>query len=196
MLMSTAPELSVDVRELLRSPGAHRHVHLRQPLHDVRTSVVAVDEQTPVDVDAEIENVVDGLLVTGRVEATVRAQCVRCLTDVTDTLDVPVQELFARSTADAAADDEPGYAVLPGGILPLDTMVRDALVLAFPSAPLCREDCAGLCPECGADRNVTTCDHGAPADPRWQPLAGLAQLSALKNSTNSKEEGQDARPEA
>ena len=196
MLMSTAPQLSVNVRELLRTPGSHRHVHLRQVLADVRTPMVAVDERQAVVVDAELENVVDGLLVTGRVQATIQAECVRCLTAVSGHLDVPVQELFARSEADAGEDDEPGYAVLPGEVLPLDTMVRDALVLAFPSAPRCRDDCAGLCPECGADRNHTTCQHGGPVDPRWQPLAGLAGLAALNNAPDHQQEGHDARPEA
>jgi uncharacterized protein len=189
--MSTAsqPQLAVDVRELLQAPAAHRHVHLSRQLDDARTDVAAVDPDVPVTVDAEIENVMDGLLVTGHVEATIRTECVRCLTDVTQRLDVEVRELFARTPADADAS-EPGYAVLGGAILPLDTMVRDALVLAFPPAPRCRPDCAGLCPQCGADRNVATCDHHAPTDPRWLPLAGLRSL------TDTQEEGQDARPEA
>ena len=66
-------------------------------------------------------------------------------------------------------------AVLPDDRLPLDTMARDALVLGFPAFPLCRPDCAGLCPVCGADRNTIDCGHGGPEqlDPRW---AGLADL--------------------
>jgi uncharacterized protein len=176
MQMSLAPELAVNVRELMRAPAAHRHVHLEATLDDVRTPVAAVDPEVPAVVDVEIENVVDGLLVTGQIEAEVRAECVRCLTGVTDHVTVPVQELFARSSSDEGAD-EPGYAVLDGDTLPLDTMVRDALVLAFPTQPRCREDCAGLCPVCGADQNVTTCDHDAAADPRWLPLAGLRSLN-------------------
>jgi uncharacterized protein len=79
--------------------------------------------------------------------------------------------------------------VLPDDRLPLDTMARDALVLAFPAFPLCRPDCAGLCPECGADRNTVACGHGEPGvhDPRWAALAGLRQ---------ELEEEEVARPEA
>jgi uncharacterized protein len=192
MQMSLAPELSVNVRELMRAPAAHRHVHLEHALDDVRTPVAAVDPDVPAVVDVEIENVVDGLLVTGQVTADVRAECVRCLTGVTEHVTVGVQELFARSPGEAD-DGESGYAVLDGDTLPLDTMVRDALVLAFPAQPRCRSDCAGLCPVCGADQNETTCDHEAAADPRWLPLAGLRSLN---DNDDTNEEGQDARPEA
>ncbi|HXQ54586.1 MAG TPA: DUF177 domain-containing protein, partial [Actinomycetes bacterium] len=59
--------------------------------------------------------------------------------------------------------------------LPLDTMARDALVLAFPAFPLHSPDCAGLCPVCGADRNTIDCGHTGTEDidPRWAGLAGL-----------------------
>jgi uncharacterized protein len=48
--------------------------------------------------------------------------------------------------------------------------VRDAIVLELPMAPLCRDDCRGLCPQCGADRNEADCGCVAPADPRWANL--------------------------
>ncbi|HEY7606003.1 MAG TPA: DUF177 domain-containing protein, partial [Actinomycetes bacterium] len=140
----------------------------------------------PVTVDAEVESVVEGLLVTGRVSATAVVHCVRCLRDVDQAVQVEVRELFALEPGD---DEDEGYAVLPDDRLPLDTMARDALVLAFPAFPLCRPDCAGLCPVCGADRNATDCGHGGTdnLDPRW---AGLADL----RSTLQEED--DARPQA
>ena len=167
----TAPALAVDVRELLQKPGAHKHVVVRAPLDDLVTPVASVPPDRPVTVDAEVESVVEGLLVTGTVRATAVVRCVRCLIGLDQEQEAEVRELFALDPAEA---EEDGYAVLPGELLPLDTMVRDALVLALPSAPLCREDCAGLCPSCGADRNSVDCGHAdTPADPRWTPLAGL-----------------------
>jgi uncharacterized protein len=170
----TAPALAVDVRELLQKPGAHKHVVLRASLDDLATPVASVPPARPVTVDAEIESVVEGLLVTGRVTATAVVSCVRCLRDLDFDLEVEVRELFARQLRD---DEDQGYAVLPDDRLPLDTMARDAVVLGFPAFPLCRPDCAGLCPVCGADRNSADCGHGGPEiiDPRW---AGLADLRA------------------
>jgi uncharacterized protein len=183
----TEPALAVDVRELLQQPGAHKHVVLRAVLPDLATPVAYVPPEEPVTVDAELESVVEGLLVTGRVRATVRLRCVRCLREVDQELQVDVRELF---TLDPRDDENEGYAVPADDRLPLDTMARDALVLALPSFPLCRPDCAGLCPQCGADRNTTNCGHGAAGatDPRWAALAGLRQELA--------EEEPVARPEA
>jgi uncharacterized protein len=179
----TSPEPVVNVRELLRSPGARKHVDLSWSPADqndpLGSPVAAIDPGTPVHVVADVDSVVEGLLVTGVVTATVRASCVRCLTEFTDGLRVEVRELFALHP-DQAEDD--GYAVVAGDRLPLDTMIRDALVLALPAAPLHAPDCAGLCPTCGADRNQllaapssdADCGHNqAPVDPRW---AGLAEL--------------------
>jgi uncharacterized protein len=190
----TQPALAVDVRELLQQPGAHKHVVLRAVLPDLATPVASVPPERPVTVDAELESVVEGLLVTGKLRATVRLRCVRCLREFDHELEVDIRELFTGSGSRSASlhpreDEDEGYAVLADDRLPLDTMVRDALVLAFPSFPLCRPDCAGLCPQCGADRNTTDCGHdgSGATDPRWAALAGLRQ--AL-------EEEHVARPEA
>ena len=181
----TEPALAVDVRELLQRPGAHKHVVVRAPLEDLATPVASVPPDRPVTVDVEIESVVEGLLVTGTVSATVLASCVRCLRQFDQELEVPVRELFALEPP--ADDEDEGYALLPDDRLPLDTMARDALVLGFPACPLHAPDCAGLCPVCGADRNTTDCGHGdpAPTDPRWAGLAGLTL-----------QEEDDARPQA
>ena len=181
-----APALAVDVRELLQRPGAHKHVVVRAPLSDLATPVASVPPDRPVTVDAEIESVVEGLLVTGRVTATAVVNCVRCLRDFDLELEVEVRELFALEPGD---DEDEGYAVLPDDRLPLDTMARDALVLGFPAFPLCRPDCAGLCPVCGADRNTVDCGHGGTEqlDPRW---AGLADLRT------GVQEDDDASPNA
>ena len=182
----TQPALAIDVRELLQKPGAHKHVVVRAPLDDLATPVASVPPDRPVTVDAEIESVVEGLLVTGTVRATAVVRCVRCLRDFDQELEVEVRELFALEPGD---DQDEGYAVLPDDRLPLDTMARDALVLGFPAFPLHSPDCAGLCPTCGADRNTVDCGHGGPdtIDPRW---AGLADLRM------SIQEEDDARPQA
>jgi uncharacterized protein len=182
----TAPALAVDVRELLQRPAAHKHVVVRGPLHDLATPVASVPPDRPVTVDVEVESVVEGLLVTGTVSATAVVRCVRCLREFDQDLEVEVRELFAL---EPGQDEDEGYAVLPDDRLPLDTMARDALVLAFPAFPLHSPDCAGLCPVCGADRNTVDCGHGGPEnlDPRWAALAGLQ---------DSLEEDNDASPQA
>jgi uncharacterized protein len=178
---AAAPSLAINVRELLNQPGAHKHVVQRGPLPDMATPVAWVEPDVPVTVDAEIESVVEGLLVTGQVTARATLQCARCLRTVAEELSVDVRELFALDPREAEDD---GYALLPDDRLPLDAMARDAIVLAFPPAPLCRPDCAGLCQRCGADLNVTDCGHLQGAvDPRWAALAEL-DLGAPRSREN------------
>jgi len=173
--------LAVSVRELLNQPGAHKHVVQRGPVPDMTTPVAWVEPDTEVTVDAEVESVVEGLLVSGQVRVMAKLECARCLRVVDRELLVDVQELFALDPREATDD---GYAVLPDDRVPLDAMARDAIVLAFPAAPLCRPDCAGLCQQCGADRNLTDCGHDERAiDPRWAALADL-DLDASRSGEN------------
>jgi len=195
---TAAPEFVVGVRALIRHPGAHRHVILDGTLPGLATPVARVADDAPIHVDAEVESVVEGLLVSGEVTTRVTLQCVRCLREFEQDLQVRVRELFAL---DSRSAEEEGYALLPDDRLPMDTMIRDALVLAFPSAPLHSPDCAGLCPVCGADRNVVDCGHQAGAgDPRWAALAGLGARLVPDDpvppasSTVHTEEEDDARP--
>ncbi|HET6915863.1 MAG TPA: DUF177 domain-containing protein [Acidimicrobiales bacterium] len=78
-------------------------------------------------------------------------------------------------------EDEETYP-LKGELLDLQPLVRDALLLDLPLAPLCREDCKGLCPTCGADLNDGPCSCArAPADPRWAAL-DLLKEGGLRQS--------------
>jgi uncharacterized protein len=168
---AAAPALAVSVRELRNQPGAHKHVVQRGFLPDLATPVAWLEPHVHVTVDAEVESVVEGLLVTGQVTTRAKLQCARCLSTVDAEFRVDVRELFAPDPREA--EDE-GYALLPDDRLPLDAMARDAIVLAFPAAPLCRPDCAGLCQRCGTDLNLSDCGHQqGPVDPRW---AGLAEI--------------------
>ena len=141
----------------------------------------AVDRfEGEIELDLVLEAVSGGVLVRGPLRATARGTCARCLAPTMDTWEVDVTELHRSS--DAVEDEDDGevddldYRLVDGDAqLELDQMVRDALVVGQPVRVLCREDCAGLCPQCGADRNTTPCEHAADpaADPRWEALRGL-----------------------
>jgi len=108
--------------------------------------LVGVPEGAELALDVQLARVSDGVLVTGAVRAPLVAECARCLDPFAATAEVRFTELFAHEASD---DDADGY-LLDGDLLDLEPALRDALVLELPLAPLCAEDCPGLCSECGA----------------------------------------------
>ncbi len=128
-----------------------------------------------VDVDVVLSVVGGGIEAVGHIKAPWRGECRRCLGPVTGELDVPVRELYRPRLGDDAGEDEDTYP-LSGELLDLKPLARDALLLDLPLAPLCRIDCAGLCPRCGIDRNEVACDCPAgTGDPRWAGLDALGE---------------------
>ncbi|MGZ6899567.1 MAG: YceD family protein, partial [Acidimicrobiia bacterium] len=110
-----------------------------------------LDDQ-PLFVDAVLERVPDGVVVQGTVRGFYAAQCSRCLRPVHREIVTAVRELFE------AVPIEGETYPLVGDEIDLELPVRDALLLELPAAPLCRDDCAGLCSLCGVDRNQSSCD--------------------------------------
>jgi len=123
---------------------------------NLRVELVSVPEAAELELDVRLERVTDGVLVTGTVAAPLAGECARCLDLFTSSTKVRFTELF---TYDASGDDADGY-LLDGDLLDLEPALRDALVLELPLAPLCAEDCAGLCSECGVRLADAGAGHG------------------------------------
>jgi uncharacterized protein len=162
--------------DLGRSPGSiyTQARTVPAPAH-VHAGLAGVPEGSDVDLDVQMEAVSEGVLVTATARAEVSGECARCLDPIREQVEVRLQELFGYSPDDGP-DDAEGYS-LQGDLLDLEPALHDALVLALPLAPLCQEDCPGLCIECGVQLAQAGPGHGhAPAiDPRW---AGLQQATA------------------
>jgi uncharacterized protein len=157
--------------DLGRSPGSiySQARTVPAPAH-VHAGLAGVPEGSDVELDLRMEAVSEGVLVTATAQAEVSGECARCLEPIRQHVDVRLQELFAYSPDDEPADAE-GYS-LQGDLLDLEPALHDALVLALPLAPLCQEDCPGLCVECGVQLAQAGPGHShAPAiDPRWARL--------------------------
>ncbi|MEU6642375.1 DUF177 domain-containing protein [Saccharomonospora sp. NPDC046836] len=164
----------IDIRELGRRPGSSRQVVL-----DVRVDtplgvpdVITVPEGANVSLDLLLESVVEGVLVTGTASAPTAGQCSRCLDPMADDVEVQLTELFAypdSATDETTEEDEVSRVV--DDRIDLEPVVRDAVVLALPLVPLCSDDCAGLCQECGVKWADLEPGHGHETiDPRWAAL--------------------------
>jgi uncharacterized protein len=165
--------LVLDTRELGRRPGSMRTLSRSVPAPaDLGVDVLGVPEGSALELDLRLESVVEGVLVSGTVTGTVVGECVRCLDPVSQHLTVDVQELWTRGEPADAEDELPR---LDGDLLDLEPVLRDAVVLALPLQPLCRDDCPGLCSECGAHLADDPGHWHEVADPRWAALQQLAE---------------------
>jgi uncharacterized protein len=141
--------------------------------------VIGVPEGAPVELALRLESVLEGVLVTGTAHAPVTGECVRCLESVERELDADFQEMFSYPDADTrtarrgeAGDDaeEEDVLYLEDDLFDLETVLRDAVVLALPMQPVCRDDCPGLCAECGARLADDPDHHHEATDIRWAAL--------------------------
>lgn len=157
-------DLTVNVVELRRVLATQRRIHRTAMLDDLVVATTRVPADREIAVDLLLESVSDGVVVDGTIRARWASECRRCLEPVHGELSVDVRELFST-----AVDSDDAYPI-QGDEINLEPLARDALLLALPSAPLCRDDCAGPDPE-----RYPTAVEGAEAalDPRWAALADL-----------------------
>lgn len=161
--------LVLNVAELLRRPSSRKQYRVSVPAEGMTLGGDAsVTDGTPVDVDVTVESLSDGVTVNGTVRTTWSGTCRRCLSPATGELVADVQELYqVRPSSEEAFPFD-------GDQLDLRPMVRELVLMELPPAPLCREDCAGICPTCGSDRNQEACGcEEATGDPRWAALEAL-----------------------
>ncbi|MFB2581487.1 DUF177 domain-containing protein [Herbiconiux sp. P15] len=144
--------------------------------------LVAVQVGEKVHVDARLESVHEGILVSAELTADADGECGRCLREITVPVEVEFQELFAYSS-DEAFDHE-----VKDDHVDLESLIRDTVVLSLPFQPVCEPDCPGLDPETG-ERLAENPVQAAPEaiDPRWSALAGLAD--------NQKKVSEDTDPD-
>lgn len=177
-----------DVRSLGRRPGAMREDRRTVPAPAaIGSDLIGVPDGAPLAVDVRLESVTEGVLVTGTVTAPLRGECARCLDPITDELVVDIVELFAYpdSVTDETTSEDEVHRI-DGDYLDIEPVVRDGIVLGLPWTPLCRPDCAGLCPDCGQRLDDVPSDHTHETiDPRWAALTALLDTpTASEPSTN------------
>ncbi|MGH9183294.1 MAG: YceD family protein [Acidimicrobiales bacterium] len=160
--------LVLDVADLLQRPGRRRRAVLDAWLDHVATTVAGVPGGEPVHLDLDLQSVNHGIVVTGAASTPWVGECGRCLRKVGGRLQVPIRELYEERPTEG--ETQP----LHQARIDVAPVVREAVLLELPQAPLCSPACAGLCPRCGADRNEGPCGCPSPEpDPRWSVLDEL-----------------------
>jgi uncharacterized protein len=138
-------------------PGVHRIAESVQP-SDIDLDIEIFSN--PIETNLVLDRHDPYLQVKFIAECRIRLECDRCLTsyDYLLTIDAPMLYVLGRSPGDGEVDD-PGISYLPASTVDLDVSrdLRDFVILALPERHLCKEECLGLCPNCGVDLNVETC---------------------------------------
>jgi len=163
--------LRVDLRELARMGAVETRGELKQD--DPALEGIDLGLREPVLVRGRLQRVDEGRFYWhGTVQLVVLGECRRCLTTVTTPLTLDIGALFAQ---DPEALEDPDAYPVPSEAQDLDVTpaVREELVLAAPRYVVCRDDCKGLCPQCGRDLNTGPCGCAPATDARWQPFKAL-----------------------
>ena len=167
---------------------------------DLRLELIGVPAGADVALEVRFEAVSEGVLATGTAIAPLAGECARCLAPLTSSVTVGFQELYLYAERrhdkhdkhdkhDEQEEQDAGEIYhLDGDLLDLEPAFRDAVVLALPMSPLCREDCPGLCAECGAPLADAGPGHTheAATDPRW---AALQQLGDQESNHQDRRAG-------
>lgn len=160
--------LVVPVTELVKHPGSHRRVQITTESEGLALPEARIADGAPITLDVTFDTLSDGIVVKGTVSAPWAGECRRCLGVAAGVATASVEEIYQEHplTDEAFTFD--------GDAIDLEPMVRENLLVELPLAPLCRVDCAGLCPVCGIDRNLDPCScDTTPSDPRWGALDAL-----------------------
>ena len=194
-------DLIFNVAQLLKEPvGSTRRLDLETPeltLYD-ETGGEASGGQAKIDAHSvegqvKVTTLRDNVLVQGDVTAEVSLECSRCL----ELFDLPVEatleeqfqptiDVYSEAPVrrDEHEQNDQAFDIDANHMMDLTEPVRQALLVALPMKPLCREDCKGICPQCGANLNESDCGHTEESvDDRWSGLRAL-QLEDFPVSEN------------
>lgn len=169
--------MQIALDKLKESGGTFAHVYDARELQldDAEVRLVEAGE-----VSGRVRRDGNEVVLQGKLHAKLEVVCGRCLQPVELPVTAEFNERFVRAVSWAAEDqhelqeEDLNLAVFDGEAIELDDLVREELLLAVPVNVLCSEDCRGLCPNCGIDRNLKSCQcEDNEIDSRWQELKHL-----------------------
>lgn len=173
--------MKYNVAQLLKGPpGLTRHYEMTEEIESLDEGIKAT---SPLAGPVNFTRTPDGILATGKFRVRVDLECVRCLRNFVSEVGVELEEEF-RPTVDVVSGKslpipdgwERANLIDASHTIDLTEVLRQNLLVALPTYPHCRPDCAGLCPQCGKDLNEGPCDCTPPLDPRLSVLASLLKV--------------------
>ncbi len=164
-----------DVSQALEEPGGTievcRDIDL-DPLSEYGVEFVPV---TPAHLELSVMNSGEGLVLHGSVTVSLRTECSKCAEPFDLLLEADLDSLYLTDEQAEDLPDDLDHEHMAGETIDLAPAVLSSVRLALPYAPLHAEDCAGLCPHCGCNLNVSSCECASEVD-ATHPFAALADL--------------------
>ena len=145
---------------------------------DTSSFLYGTDFPSPMKVHGEITNTAGYMRMRLAASVDYTTPCARCLTPVSGAFTLTLEKTVAPRDllGDLSEDKLDDFAIVEDGFLDMDEQLLEQLEMEFPARILCREDCRGLCPHCGQDRNTVDCTcQSKQIDPRWAPLQRILE---------------------
>jgi len=169
--------MRVELENLEGGKGEFAHVYQPDELNPIDERVQLTE---PAAVSGKVRVAGNEVFVSGHIDTRAQVECDRCLQPV----ELPVNTDFAleyisgadyeSSAAAELTEADMSVSVFDGEAIDIDEIVKEQILLTVPARTLCREDCKGICPECGIDRNTGECSCVTDnTDPRWAALKNL-----------------------
>lgn len=167
--------MKLDLTPILKNPGAALDFSFDEPLDMLEGGIGTVTFTGPVHLEGSIRNFNGMLELDALAGVSYQTQCDRCCEPISDELSVAIHEDVTEESGSApepTEEQEEERYTFSGHALELDVIAAESLLLQTPAYNLCKQDCKGLCPVCGANLNRTTCDCGSnkPVDFRLEAL--------------------------
>ena len=163
--------MELDIREIIGVPGSRKAFDYDLDLKDLNFDSFA-GYRGPAKISGEISNSAGVLEVRADLAVDVRCICSLCAKEFEQSIALPV---FATLAAELQDEENPDIYVLKGEMVDLDEIMVTEFILNVSDKYLCKPDCKGLCPDCGADLNNGPCACVKEADPRLKILASLLE---------------------
>ena len=169
--------MRIELENLEGGKGDFAHVYQPEELNPVDERIKLIE---PATVKGRVRLAGNEVFVNGHVQTRAQVECDRCLQPVELPVDAEFEleyitgSQYESSGAAELTEAEMSVSVFDGQAIDVDEVVKEQVLLAVPTRMLCREDCKGICPECGIDRNTGECTCATnDIDPRWAALKNL-----------------------
>ncbi len=155
---------------MTRRAGTLKDIEITIPVSTFDFADKRLNDETEIEIALQLESINGGIIVQGTVTGQSQLLCGRCLRNIEYANVASIDEMYQR------VPDNPDAYPIVGESLDLQPMVREMVLLSLPDTPLCKADCPGLCPQCGADLQSAPCGCQAQRlDERWAILDQLRE---------------------